>query len=81
MKILRGKIHKKLGMTIYYFSTDKGILSTVDYIEKMINDTPEDMKGVSEIPVTHHFFDISEDVTKISQTDSDLFHQFVAHLS
>ena len=38
------------------------------------------MKGESFTPSEHHFFDIAEDSTKISQADADLFQQFVAQL-
>ena len=38
------------------------------------------MKGESATPAAHHLFDISEDATKLSQADADLFHHFVAHL-
>ena len=36
--------------------------------------------GGSETPAAHHLFDIFEDATKISQTDADLFHHFLAEI-
>ena len=39
------KTHKYLGMTINYYPPGKVILSTVYYIGKMIDDTPEYMRG------------------------------------
>ena len=38
------------------------------------------MKGGSATPAAHHMFGIAEYVTKMFQTDTDLFHLFVAHL-
>ena len=38
------------------------------------------MKGESATLATHHLFDTSEDVIKLSQTDADLLHHFVAHM-
>ena len=76
----RGKVHKYLGMTIYYSSPGKIIVSMINYIGKMIDDIPEDMKGESATPAAHHLFDISEDATKLSQPNTDLFHHFVAQL-
>ena len=38
------------------------------------------MKGESATPAAHHLFDITEDATKISKSDADLFHHFVAQL-
>ena len=43
----------------------------------MLDDIPEYMKGESAKPTTHHIFDITEDATKLSRTDADLFHHFV----
>ena len=52
----------------------------IDYIGKMIDGIPDDMKGKSATPAAHHLFDIAEDATKISQADTDIFHHFVAQL-
>ena len=38
------------------------------------------MKGESATPAAHHLFDIAEDTTKLSQTEVDIFHHFVAQL-
>ena len=38
------------------------------------------MKGESASPAAHHLFEISEDATKLSQVDKDLFHHLVAQL-
>ena len=38
------------------------------------------MKGESATPAAHNLFDISEDATKLSQADTDLFHHFLAQL-
>ena len=51
-----------------------------DYIGKILDDIPEDMKDESATPAAHHLFDIAEYSTKISQSDSDIFHHFVAKL-
>ena len=80
MTITRGKVHKYLGMTIDYSLPGKLILPMIEYIRKMLDDTPEEMKGESTTPATHHLFDISEDATKLYQADTDLFHHFVAQL-
>ena len=80
MNITQGKIYKYLGMTIGYFSRGKLILYMVVYIGKILDDTPEDTEGESAKPSAHHIFDITEDATKISWTDADLFHHFMAQL-
>ena len=80
MTITQGKVHKYLRMTIDYSSPGKVIFLMIDYIGKMIDNIPEEMKGESATPAAHHIFDIVSDATKLSQADSDLFHHFVAQL-
>ena len=46
----------------------------------MIGDTLEYIRGLSVAPVTHHLSDISEDAIKLSLTEEELFHNFVAQL-
>ena len=67
-------------MTIDHSSPGKVILSMIDYIGKIIDNIPDDMKGESDTPAAHHLFDIEEDATKLSQSDADLFHHFLAQL-
>ena len=45
-----------------------------------IDNIPEDTKGESATPAAQQLFEIAEDATKISQSDADLFHYFVAQL-
>ena len=58
MTIMRGKLHKYLGVTIDYSSPGKVTFLMIDYIGKMIGDIPEDTKGESATPDAHHLFDI-----------------------
>ena len=80
MTITRGKVHKYLGVNIYYSFPGKVIFSMIDYIGKMLDNIPEDMKGKSDTSAAHYLFYIAEDATKLSQADTDLFHHFVAQL-
>ena len=52
----------------------------INYIGKMLDDIPENMKGESATPAAHHLFDIAEDATKLYQAGAYLFHHFVAQL-
>ena len=52
----------------------------VDYIIEILDEIPEYIKGGSATPDVHHLFDIAEYITKLSWTDADLFHHFVAQL-
>ena len=58
MTTTRGKVHKYLGMTIDYSSPGKVIFLMIDYIGKMLDNIPEDMKGESATTATHHLFGI-----------------------
>ena len=42
-----GKVHKYLRMTIDYSSPGKVVLSMINYIEKLLDNIPEGMKGGS----------------------------------
>ena len=53
MTIMQGKVHKYLGMTIYYSSPGNLIFSMIDYIEKMFDGILEYMKGESTTPAAH----------------------------
>ena len=55
LTITRGKVHKYLGTTIDYFLPVKVILSMIDYIGKMIDDIPKEMKGESATPADTTF--------------------------
>ena len=52
----------------------------IDYIGNMIYDITEYMKGESSTPAAHHLFDIARYTENIFQSDTDLFHHFVAQL-
>ena len=45
MTITRGKLHRYLGMNIDYSSPGKVIFSVIDYIGKMLDNIPEEIKG------------------------------------
>ena len=45
MTITRGKVHKYLGTTIDYSLPGKVIFLMIDYIGKMLDNIPENMKG------------------------------------
>ena len=50
----------------------------IEYIGKFLDGIPEYIKGGSATPSAYHLFDIAEDSMKLSQTDADIFHHFMA---
>ena len=53
-----GKVDKYLRMTIDYYLPGKLIVSMIDYIGKVLDNIPEDMKGESSRPASQHLFEI-----------------------
>ena len=47
LTVTRGKIHDYLGMVIDYTTPGKVKFSMDQYIEEMLNELPEDMKGTT----------------------------------
>ena len=66
MTITQGKINKYLRIDIYYSLPRRLILSMVYYLGKILNYTPEEMRGESSRLAAIHVFDIAEDATKLS---------------
>ena len=66
MTIMRGKIHKYLGIAIEYSYSEKVILYMVNYIGNMFDKIPKDTKGESATPAIHHLFDVAEYATFVS---------------
>ena len=77
MTIKQINIHKYLEITIAYHLSGKVNFSMVNNIGNMLDEIPEDTKGESETSSTYHLFVISEDATKLSRTNTDLFHTFL----
>ena len=57
INIMRGKLHKYLGMTIDYSSPGKIIFSMISYIGKMLDCIPKYMKGGSVTPDSQYLLD------------------------
>ena len=60
MTIMRGKVHKYLGINIDYSSPGKLISLMIDYIVKMIDDIPEYMKGLPATPDAQHLLTLQK---------------------
>ena len=80
MTITWGNIRKYLRMNIDYSYSGKVKLYMVYYVVEVIDNTPEDTKWESETPAAHHLFVTTEYENKISQTNAELSHHFVAQL-
>ena len=81
LTVTRGKIHDYLGMVIDYTTPGKVKFSMDQYVEEMLTELPEDMKGTttSTTPAGLNLFQVREGV-KLDPEVAETFHHNVAKL-
>ena len=81
--ICRGKVHEYLGMDIDW-ATEPGtmIVSTINYLHKVIEEFPEAIKGTKTSPAGDHLFSVQEDADRkvLPGEQATQFHRTVAGL-
>ena len=77
VKAVRGKIHHYLGMTLDYTTPQKVKLKMKEYIEQMIKEYPEEIKG-SKYPWNDNLFKQDDKSDKLGKERAELFHTLVA---
>jgi hypothetical protein len=80
LTVTRGDIHEYLGMTIDYSTEGKVMIRMEDYVENMLEETPEDMDGVAATPAGEHLFQVDHEAAQLDNAGSDLFHSITAKL-
>jgi hypothetical protein len=75
-----GDIHDYLGITIDYGESDKVKSTMYDYLEDILAEMPDDMKGTAPAPASDNLFDVDEDSTALNEKESDFFHRTTARL-
>jgi hypothetical protein len=76
-----GEVHDYLGITIDY--SEKGIkvkFTMYDYLEDIMAEMPDDMRGTSPTPASDNLFDVDENLTPLNEKESDFFHRTTARL-
>jgi hypothetical protein len=76
----RGKIHDYLGMTLDYSEPNVVKIDMRDYVQKILDEAPENMDGTSTTPASSHLFKIVEGVEPLDDATSESFHATVAKL-
>jgi hypothetical protein len=76
----RGKIHDYLGMILDFSVPGELTIDMVKYVEKIIADMPEEMKGTSATPAAAHLFHVNENPVLLSRDKADIFHRMVMQL-
>jgi hypothetical protein len=61
LTVQRGLLHDYLGMTIDLSVKGKVMITMIDFIEKMLEEIPEDMGGDKQSPAREHLFKVNED--------------------
>jgi len=75
----RGKLHQYLGMTIDYRTKGEVKISMYDYIKKMIDILPTEMRGNKPTAAADHLFKTDgEPGAKLDPKTADLFHSLTA---
>ena len=81
LTVQRGKVHEYLGMTIDYSIPGKVQFRMDDYIKRLLEEAPEDMKGVAATPAANHLFKINKkNPSYLDNKQADFFHHMVAKL-
>ncbi|CAJ1961178.1 unnamed protein product [Cylindrotheca closterium] len=80
LKIQRGHVHKYLGVTIAFSKKGKVKFSMDDYINRLLEEAPEDMKGLATSPAANHLFQVKDEPVLLDSKRAELFHHIMAKL-
>jgi hypothetical protein len=77
VKVVRGKKHDYLAMTLDY--SNPGVLKVdmTAYVKSMIKDFPEKLTGTGKFPWTEKLFKVDEESKKLNPDQAKIFHTFV----
>jgi hypothetical protein len=76
----RGKVHDYLGMTIDYSEDGKVKFIMTDYVQGILDETPDDMNGFAVTPAASNLFTVREKVNKLDDARADTYHRLTAKL-
>ena len=80
LTVTRGPVHEYLGMILDYSTPGAVAISMQKYIEELLNEVPEDMKGVSMTPAADNLFEVSPEAESLDHPRKELFHHLTAKL-
>ena len=75
-----GKIHEYLGMTIDFSEEGLVKFTMYDYLEDILAESPDDMKGIAVTPAHSKLFQVNQECEKLDIKTMDWFHRTVARL-
>ena len=82
LSVHRGKVFEDyLGMKVDFSRQGKVIFTMEDYIQRIMDETPEFMlKGSCSTPAANHLFSVNEKLDPLPKDESDLYHHLTAKL-
>ena len=78
LTVTRGKLHDYLGMTLDFRKERKVKVTMYKYIQDMLRELPDDMKGLAVTPAADHLFKINPSPKFLDKARSEMFHHLVA---
>jgi len=75
-----GKKHNYLGMLIDYSENGHVKIDMRDYITRILDEVPPEMRGKATTPAATYLFDTNESCAKLSEEEARFFHYLVAKL-
>ena len=76
----RGKVLEYLGMMLDYLQKGQVKISMYEYVKKIVEESPDDMKGIAKTPASGHLFNTNLDCEKLPEKTAQLFHHITAKL-
>jgi hypothetical protein len=80
LTINRGKLHDYLGMLLDYSEPGYVKLNMIAYLEKVLEEMPEDMDGTASSPAAEYLFKVIDGAEVLDEATSIFFHATVAKL-
>ena len=56
MQVTHGKVHEYLGIEFYYSEDGKVKISMINYVQKILDDFPEEIGNSATSPAEDHLF-------------------------
>ena len=82
MTVHRGKVHDYLGMDLDFSTANTLKIGMIEYIKKIHEDFPEEIKSAAATPAAEHLFDVREDSQDclLPEEQARSFHNSTAQL-
>ena len=80
LTVARGQVHNYLGMTLDFTILQKVQIQMFDFIDKMLEDLPDDMDGTVRTLAAEHLFTVNSTPKPLPEDTTIMFHHNVAKL-